>query len=83
MLMVIGACAGSTGGGMKCARVLLIFKTMRRNISQVLHPKKVKVIKPTESYDATVIGINDDFSLQIDRGGTPERLFTGEISIRI
>ena len=45
MLMLIGACAGSTGGGMKCARVLLIFKTMKRNISQVLHPKKVKVIK--------------------------------------
>ena len=45
MLMVIGACAGSTGGGMKCARVLLIFKTMRRNISQVLHPKRVKVIR--------------------------------------
>ena len=45
--------------------------------------KKVKVIKPTESYDATVIGINDDFSLQIERDGIPERLFTGEISIRI
>lgn len=45
MLMLIGACAGSTGGGMKCARVLLIFKTMKRNINQVLHPKKVKVIK--------------------------------------
>lgn len=45
MLMIIGACAGSTGGGMKCMRVLLIFKTIRRNISQVLHPKKVKVIK--------------------------------------
>jgi len=45
MLMLIGACAGSTCGGMKCARVLLIFKTMKRNINQVLHPKKVKVIK--------------------------------------
>ena len=45
--------------------------------------KKVKVVKPTESYDATVIGINEDFSLQIDVGGTPERLFTGEISIKI
>ena len=45
MLMIVGACAGSTGGGMKCARVLIIFKTMKRNINQVLHPKKVKVIR--------------------------------------
>ena len=45
--------------------------------------KKVRVVKPTESYDATVIDINDDFSLQIERDGIPERLFTGEISIRI
>ena len=45
VLMFIGACAGSTGGGIKCARVLLIFKTIRRNIGQVLHPKRVKVIR--------------------------------------
>ncbi len=44
-LMVIGACAGSTGGGMKCARVLLIFKSLRRNIRQVLNPRKVMVIR--------------------------------------
>ena len=44
-LMVIGACAGSTGGGIKVARVLLIFKSLRRNIRQVLHPKKVMVIR--------------------------------------
>jgi len=44
-LMVIGACAGSTGGGMKVARVLLIFKNLRRNIRQVLHPKKVQVVR--------------------------------------
>lgn len=45
--------------------------------------KSVRVIKPAESYDATVLGINEDYSLQIDVDGTPERLFTGEISIRI
>ena len=45
MLMIVGACAGSTGGGMKCARVLLIFKTIRRNIGQVLQPKRVRVIR--------------------------------------
>ena len=45
--------------------------------------KTVTVVKPAESYEAYVVGINDDFSLQIDVYGIPERLFTGEISIRI
>ena len=44
-LMIVGACAGSTGGGIKVARVLLIFKSLRRNIWQVLHPRKVQVIR--------------------------------------
>ena len=44
-LMLIGACAGSTGGGIKVARLLLIFKSLRRNIRQVLHPKKVQVVR--------------------------------------
>ncbi|MBE6530269.1 MAG: TrkH family potassium uptake protein [Ruminococcaceae bacterium] len=43
-LMAIGACAGSTGGGFKFARVLLILKALKRNISQLLHPNSVKVI---------------------------------------
>ena len=45
MLMVIGACAGSTGGGLKCSRVLLLFKSLRRNIRQVLNPRKVQVVR--------------------------------------
>ena len=44
-LMVIGACAGSTGGGLKVARVLLLFKSLKRNIAQMLHPRKVQVIR--------------------------------------
>ena len=44
-LMVIGACAGSTGGGLKVARVLLLFKSLKRNIAQTLHPRKVQVIR--------------------------------------
>lgn len=43
-LMAIGACAGSTGGGFKFARVLLVLKALKRNISQLLHPNSVKVI---------------------------------------
>ena len=45
MLMVVGACAGSTGGGIKCARVLLLFKSLRRNTRQLLNPRKVQVIR--------------------------------------
>ena len=48
MLMVVGACAGSTGGGMKCARVLLLFKNLKRNISRILHPQKVQVVRMGE-----------------------------------
>lgn len=45
VLMMIGACAGSTGGGLKCARVLLLFKGVRRNLSQMLRPQRVQVIR--------------------------------------
>ena len=44
-IMLVGACAGSTGGGLKVARLLLIFKSLRRNIRQTLNPKKVQVIR--------------------------------------
>jgi trk system potassium uptake protein TrkH len=43
--MMIGACAGSTGGGLKCIRVLLILKGMRRSLAQMLHPQRVEVIR--------------------------------------
>ena len=43
-LMVVGACAGSTGGGIKCARVLLLFKELRRSVRQLLHPQKIQAI---------------------------------------
>ena len=45
LLMVVGACAGSTGGGLKCARVLLLLKSLGRNIRQTLNPRKVQVVR--------------------------------------
>ena len=48
-LMVVGACAGSTGGGLKVARLMLIFKSLRRNIRQTLNPRKVQVIRSNGS----------------------------------
>lgn len=44
-LMVIGACAGSTGGGLKVARVLLLFKGLHRNVRQMLQPRKVELVR--------------------------------------
>ena len=45
LLMFIGACAGSTGGGIKCSRVLLLFRAIRREIRQIIHPRAVNVVK--------------------------------------
>jgi trk system potassium uptake protein TrkH len=49
LLMIVGACAGSTGGGLKVARLLLILKSLRRNIRQMLNPRKVQVIRNNDS----------------------------------
>ena len=45
LLMFIGACAGSTGGALKCSRVLLLGRCIRREIRQVIHPRAVHVVK--------------------------------------
>ena len=45
LLMIVGACAGSTGGGLKVARAMLLMKSLRRNIGQVLKPRKVQVVR--------------------------------------
>ena len=44
-LMFVGASAGSTGGGIKCARVLLLTKELRRNIQQAMHPSAVRRVR--------------------------------------
>ena len=44
MIMCIGACAGSTGGGFKVSRVLLLLKYAKKTIHSYLHPRSVKVI---------------------------------------
>ena len=49
----------------------------------VIIGKKVSVLKPGESYEARVLDINPDFSLCVERDGISERLFTGEISLKL
>ncbi len=45
LLMFIGACAGSTGGGIKVSRVLILFKTIGKELSMLIHPRMIKKIK--------------------------------------
>ncbi len=45
LLMFVGACAGSTGGGFKQVRLVIMWKTLRRNIHKFLHPSEVRVIE--------------------------------------
>ena len=44
-LMIIGASAGSTGGGFKCGRALLVLKSLRRSVQKIVHPQKVQVVR--------------------------------------
>ena len=44
IVMFIGACAGSTGGGIKVSRILILFKGMSRELRTIVHPRQVKKI---------------------------------------
>ncbi len=44
LLMFVGACAGSTGGGIKVSRILILVKGMARELRMIIHPKQVKKI---------------------------------------
>ncbi len=44
ILMLVGACAGSTGGGMKVSRIMILVKSCRCEVSRLLHPREVKVM---------------------------------------
>ena len=44
ILMFIGACAGSTGGGMKVSRFVILFKGTRKEVRSLLHPRRVHKI---------------------------------------
>lgn len=45
LLMFIGACAGSTGGGIKVSRFVLLVKTVRKELNSYIHPKSIEKIK--------------------------------------
>ena len=45
VLLFVGGCAGSTAGGLKVSRVMLLFKTVGRELGRLVHPRSVSVIK--------------------------------------
>ena len=45
MLMVIGACGGSTGGGIKVSRFMILCKSIRQEIHKMLHPNAVTMVR--------------------------------------
>lgn len=45
LLMFIGACAGSTGGGLKVSRLVMLVKSVSREIRRLLHPRSVSVVR--------------------------------------
>ena len=45
MLMVVGASAGSTGGGVKVARIIIVFKLLRKELIRMLHPRAVHTVR--------------------------------------
>jgi len=45
MLMIIGACAGSTGGGIKVSRVMILLRTVARELSHLTHPRSVRKVR--------------------------------------
>ena len=44
LLMFVGACAGSTGGGIKVSRIIILFKGMHFELRRMLHPRQVKKV---------------------------------------
>lgn len=59
LVMFIGACAGSTGGGIKVSRIVILFKGVKNELSTITHPRQIKKVSvdkhPIE--DGTVRGV--------------------------
>ena len=65
MLMFLGGCAGSTAGGLKLSRLLLLLKSVRNRIRHVLYPRSVKGVRfeGKSVEDDTISGVLAYFAL--------------------
>ena len=65
LLMFTGACAGSTAGGLKLSRVILLFKSVRSNLKHMLHTRSVESIRfeGKKVDNATITNVASYFAL--------------------
>lgn len=65
LLMFMGGCAGSTAGGLKVSRLVMLYKTVRRELSRLLHPRSVGAVrfegKPVDN--TTLVSVTNYFAL--------------------
>lgn len=59
ILMIAGAMAGSTGGGVKTVRIVIMLKAIRRGIDKILHPKRIQSVKMDDKVvdEETISGV--------------------------
>lgn len=67
LLMFVGASAGSTGGGIKVSRIVILSKTIKREIRRIIHPNEVKEIhfESTAISERVTQGVSSYFFLII------------------
>ncbi|MBE6558549.1 MAG: TrkH family potassium uptake protein [Ruminococcaceae bacterium] len=60
LIMFVGACAGSTGGGIKVSRIVILFKGLGRELGSMIHPRRVKkvIVDKHPVDDDTVRSVN-------------------------
>lgn len=65
ILMFIGGCAGSTAGGLKVSRVVMMIKMIRREFMKMIHPRSVSAVRieGKKVDDTTLNGVNVYFAL--------------------
>lgn len=67
VLMIVGGCAGSTAGGLKNARVVMLIKTVYREIKKLLHPRSVRAVSMEDKRvdEQTLSGVTTYFAIYI------------------
>ena len=65
ILMFIGGCAGSTAGGFKVSRIVILIKNIKRELQKLLHPRAVATVRfeGKKTSDATVNSVNSYLSI--------------------
>ncbi len=67
VLMFIGGCAGSTAGGLKVSRVLILSRMVRKELRRMLHPRSVNTVKidGKQLDDVTLNGVGTYFAVYV------------------